>query len=500
MNRRDFLERTTTAVSASLIMGSAWPAGYGLVGSALAAASGDDRKTTLEQKFAEFALAIKYEALPADVVASAKRVLFDTLGCAFGAVGSEPANIAETTIRKTFGNGDTATVIGYPRPATVEGALFVNGVLVRSLDMNDTYIGTEPLHPSEVLPTALVLCEEEGRGGRDLIEAIVAGYEASMRVNDAISFIERGFHPMCAASYGIPLIAGKIWGLPREAITNAVGISGARGFTSFVVNSGAISMMKAMGLAATAADGVLATRLAAQGFTGPSGTLEWLASKMKPPKEGFAVDLELVRYRLPHVAFKRFPVQIELQAVAEAGASLSARVKDRARDTRAITVETYPVIIERVADPAKFRPQTRGTADHSLPVCLAMALLDGDVTTSQFEKDRWREPDVMALVEKTSVKPGESLMAKRPKGRGASVEIVFADGQSFRETVEVPEGDAERPLSRASLERKFMNFAVPVVGKAGAERVMSLVDDLEELKDVRELTHALRGSGKQNPA
>jgi 2-methylcitrate dehydratase len=219
---------------------------------------------------------------------------------------------------------------------------------------------------------------------------------------------------------------------------------------------------------------------------------------MKPVKEGFAVDLELERYRLPRVAFKRFPIQIELQAVAEVGASLSAKVRDRAQIIQAITVETYPGIIERVADPAKFKPQTKGTADHSLPVCLAMALLDGDVTVAQFEKDRWRAPDVMALVEKTSVKPGEAL-AKLPKGRGASVEIVFADGQSVRETVEVPEGDAERPLSKSSLERKFMNFAVPVVGKAGAERVMSLVDGIGELKDVRELTQALRGSGKQIP-
>jgi 2-methylcitrate dehydratase len=129
-----------------------------------------------------------------------------------------------------------------------------------------------------------------------------------------------------------------------------------------------------------------------------------------------------------------------------------------------------------------------------------MALLDGDVTVVQFEKDRWRAQDVMALVEKTSVKPAESLIAKFAKGRGASVEIVFADGQSLRETVEVPEGDAERPLSRESLERKFTNFAVPVVSKVGAERIMSLVDGLEELKDVGELTRALKGAGKQNPA
>ncbi len=500
MRRRDFLARTGAVATASVLLENVRFDGPRFADLAFAASDGDGQKATLEQKFAEFGFSIRYEGLPADVIASAKRVLLDTLGCAFGSVGSAPANIAETTIRKTFGDGSTATVIGYPRPATVEGALFVNGVLVRSLDLNDTYIGTEPLHPSEVLPTALALCEEKEQSGRALIAAMVAGYEASMRVNDAISFIERGFHPLCAAAYGIPLIAGKIWGLPKEAIANAVGISGARGFTSFVVNSGAISMMKAMGLAATAADGVFATRLAAQGFTGPSGTLEWFASKMKPAKEGFAVDLELARFRLPRVAFKRFPVQIELQAVAEAGAALSSKFKGRAQDVRRIAVETYPGIIERVADPAKFRPQTKGTADHSLPVCLAMALLDGDVTVAQFEKDRWRAQDVMALVEKTSVKPGESLMAKLPKGRGASIEVIFADGQSLRETVEVPEGDAERPLSRSSLERKFMSFAVPVVGRAGGENIIALVDGLEDLKDVRELTRALRGSGKQNPA
>src|SRR3954471_15873171 len=344
MERRDFLARTAAIVSAGFGSGSFRSDGYRFTNSALAANEGGVDKASLEEKFAEFALSIKYEALPADVIASAKRVLLDTLGCAFGSVGSEPANIAETTIRKTFGDGNTATVIGYSRPATVEGALFVNGVLVRSLDLNDTYIGTEPLHPSEVLPTALALCEESERSGRDLIEAIVVGYEASTRINDAISFLERGFHPLSAAAYAIPLIAGKVWRLPKEAIANAVGISGARGFTSFVVNSGAISMMKAMGLAATAADGVFATRLAAQGFTGPSGTLEWIGSKMKPAKADLSVDLEMARYRLPHVAFKRFPIQIELQAPAEAGCLLSSKVRDRAQIVRAITVETYPGI------------------------------------------------------------------------------------------------------------------------------------------------------------
>jgi 2-methylcitrate dehydratase len=143
MKRREFLAQAATAVSAIAVLETFRSDRYRFVGSALAAGNGDG-KATLEQKFAEFAISIRYEDLPADVIASVKRVLLDTLGCAFGSVGSEPANIAESTIRKTFGDGNTATVIGYPRPATVEGALFVNGVLVRSLDLNDTYIGTDP--------------------------------------------------------------------------------------------------------------------------------------------------------------------------------------------------------------------------------------------------------------------------------------------------------------------------------------------------------------------
>jgi 2-methylcitrate dehydratase len=483
MRRRHFLGSTGTALSAAAVLAAA---------PVLSATGSGNPAASLEQRLAEFALALRYEDFPPEVVTAIKRIVLDTLACALGAVGSEAATIAEATIRSTFGTGQAATVIGNARRATVEGAVFVNGVLVRSLDLNDTYLGTEPLHPSELFPTALAIGEEGGRSGRDFITALVAGYEASMRVTDAVSFMERGFHPLCSAAYAAPLIAGRLWGLKPLAVANAVGLSAARGYTSFVINSGAISMMKAMGFAATAVDAIFATRLAANGFTGPTGTLEWFASRANPAQMAIAVDLEPGRYRLPKVAFKRFPIQIELAAVAEAGSLLAPRVRGRTAEIRTISVETYPGIIERVADAAKFHPQTRGTADHSLPICLAMALLDGDVTLGQFDKDRWRDRDVMELVEKTTVRPGAALMAKLPKGRGAGVEIVFADGATLRETVEVPEGDSQRPLSRASLQSKFMTAALPVIGAAGAKLVLSQVDALDSLTDVSDLARALK--------
>ena len=121
-----------------------------------------------------------------------------------------------------------------------------------------------------------------------------------------------------------------------------------------------------------------------------------------------------------------------------------------------------------------------------------MALLDGDVTLGQFDNDRWRDRDVTELVEKTTVKPSAVLMAKLPKGRGARVEIVLADGATLHETVEVPEGDSQRPLSRASLESKFMAAALPVLGAAQAKLVLSQIDALESLTDVSDLARSLK--------
>ena len=124
-----------------------------------------------------------------------------------------------------------------------------------------------------------------------------------------------------------------------------------------------------------------------------------------------------------------------------------------------------------------------------------MALLDGDVSLAQFEKDRWREANVTRLVQQTTVSPGAALMAKFPDDRGAVVEVQMQDGTSVRETVEVPEGDARSPLSPTSLQAKFKSAAVPVLGAAGSERLLAQVDALDSLADISDLARALAKPG-----
>ena len=504
MDRRDFLLAAGGATTGELL-GLAPDAARKPEAEALLLAATEggkvDKKSarpSLEHSLAAYAVGVRYADLPREIVAATKRLLLDTLACAFGAVGAQPAKIAEATFRKAYGGGTAASVIGGGMIST-EGAALVNGVLVRYLDFNDTYVGSEPLHPGEIVPLALACCEEAGGSGRALVEALVVGYEGETRINDAFTFLDRGFHPLSAAGFVAPMVAGKAWQLPPGQIAQAIGISGTRELTMFVVNSGEISMMKALGHAYTCMDAVFSTRLAQAGFTGPSGTIEWLTTRVGPKHADVRINLDPGAYRLTRVFLKRFPLQFEMQAAVEACVNLHPAVRGGTDGIREVVIETYPRIRERTAGPEKYQPTTRESADHSLPICTAMALLDGDVNTSQFDRNRWRDRDVMAVAAKTTVKVGESLVARMPKGRGAAVEVRLGDGRVLKEAIDIPEGDVERPLSRAALERKFRQLAVPLLGEAGATQVIALVDNLENVEDVRAFTKALRDMRPKNP-
>ena len=427
-------------------------------------------KVNLEKLLAQYAANMRYSDLPTDVVAACKRLLLDTLACGFSAIGTETATIAEKTFRKAFGSGGTVSIIGCKRLIATEGAALVNSILIRDLDLNDTYFGCDPSHPSEIIPAALACCEEAGRSGRGLIESMVVGYEVDMRLNNAFSWAARGFHSLSHSAFAIPLAAGKAWRLTPEQMAHAVGISGAHQLTSLAMNSGTISMTKSLAPAHMAMDCLFDTRLAAAGFTGPTFTIEWLTANIKPGQTSISVDLDPTNYQLTKVGLKRFPLQGNLQTATEASVNLSPQVKGQTGDIQEIIVETYPATIRRgVADKEKYTPATRETADHSMPVCVAMALLDGDVSVTQFHKSRWKDLDVLALANKVKVKVGEELVAKDPKGQGANLEIRFANGCVLKENVKVPDGDAARPLSRPGLERKFHQFADPVLGAGGGK-------------------------------
>jgi 2-methylcitrate dehydratase len=235
---------------------------------------------------------------------------------------------------------------------------------------------------------------------------------------------------------------------------------------------------------------VFAARLAQGGFTGPTDFLDWLSDKSP-------LRLEIDREALEHdgtwlverVSFKQYPVQFELQTTGEIAVRLRERIGGSAIES--IEVEVPPAMIGRTADPAKFTPANRETADHSLPATVAMALLDGKLTAAQFEHDRWAAPDVVALIARIKVLPDEELAKRYPKGRPATIRIKLTNGETISDFQAVPSGDVERPMDDTAIEAKFLANAAEQVGDKRAEAIVQAVRALESLERVSELTRLL---------
>jgi 2-methylcitrate dehydratase len=432
----------------------------------------------LSARIADFVAAISLECLPVSTVRAVKRLVLDTLGCALGAVGAEPVRMLEAILPPP--GASAARCLGSGRRTTAEGAAGVNGALVRYLDFMDVYWSRDICHPSENIPVALACVEEAGGGGRALIEAIVAGYEVQIRLCDAFSFQDRGFHHVSAAGFVVPFVAGRAWGQTAQAMAHGSALGGIRQLTLGVLSHGKLSMAKAIGYPANAAGAITAARLAGAGFTGPLGAYEWLFRKTAGREEdpgAFAFDHDA--WRLEGVSLKQYPVQYALQAPVAAAIRLHGSLRGRLDEIVAIRARMRSDALARVADPQKFRPTDRETADHSLPSCVAMALCDGVLTEHQFEAGRFGDPDVMRLTTLVEAVGDREFDRRFPAGRPGAVEVVLRTGERLEAVEEVPLGDRHRPMDDATVRAKFVALAEPLIGAERVTRVIAFVDDLE---------------------
>ena len=435
---------------------------------------------------------IAYEDLPPTTVAAAKRAVLDALGCAVAAIGCEPAKIAARAMPNVVASAE-ATVIGERDRSLTHRAVLLNGILVRYLDMMDVYWANDVCHPAENVPAALACVESAEGSGKRLIEAVVAGYEAQLRLTHAMSLQRMAMHHVTAAGIVAPLVVGKAWGMAPDAIGHAVGLAGCRQFTLHGLSKGGLSMAKAIGYAWSAMSSVMAARLAAEGCTGPTGFLDWLSdrSPLQVPIDRAALDHDGT-YLIERVSFKQFPVQFELQTTGEIAIRLHPRIRDSGSAIESVDIEVPPVTIGRTADPAKFEPSNRETADHSLPATVAMALIDGKLTAAQFEHGRWADADVAALVAKIHVSANEEYPQRYPRGRPAGFRVKLANGETLSDFQAVPSGDVEKPMDDATLEAKFVANASDAFGEARAREIVGAVRELDTIARIDELTRLLR--------
>jgi 2-methylcitrate dehydratase len=158
-----------------------------------------------------------------------------------------------------------------------------------------------------------------------------------------------------------------------------------------------------------------------------------------------------------------------------------------------IKVEVIARAADILGDPHKYRPDSKETADHSLPYCMAVGLVDGMVTPLQFKEERVRDQSLIPIMDKVKVVPNEEFEALFPKFQPSRVTITTNDGKQYSTRVDVPKGDPRDPMTEDEIAVKFNALGGEVIGKEQGEelrRCIMSIDGAEKLDELVELTIA----------
>src|SRR5436309_3581132 len=233
----------------------------------------------LADRFARYAERLRFEDLPANVVHETKRRFIDSFATAVGAMDADAFAIAKRCAGRVSSQPG-ASLLGGGK-SSVEWATFVNGLLIRYLDFNDTYLSLEPAHPSDNLAPVLSVGESVGASGPDLIIAAVIAYEIQCRLCDAASLRKHGFDHVTYGAISSAVAACKLLNLDPVRTAHAVGLAGVANTALRQTRSGELSMWKGCAFANAARNGVFAALLAAEGLTGPAPIFEGELGFMK---------------------------------------------------------------------------------------------------------------------------------------------------------------------------------------------------------------------------
>jgi len=447
---------------------------------------------TVTRRLADWTASVRYEDLPAAVVDQGKRFLLDSVGCALGGLRQHDCRIALAVLDEIAGAGP-ATVLGTGRRLDPVSAALANALLVRVMDYNDIYWKQDPSHPSDLIPAALAVCERQGLGGRDLMAGIAIAYEIEQRLCEC-SFPgvrEVGWHHATLTAVAAPLVAGRLLGLDPERLQHAVGISASRHLTTGSVTAGKLTMMKNTVDPLAVQSGVLAALLAEKGYTGPEHVLDG--------KEGFAhviptdwrwdilTDGLGESWRILECGMKSFPTEALTHAPISATLDLVRQHDLQPEVVREVRIRSLARAADILADPTKYDPRTKETADHSLPYCIAAALVDRQVTPVQFEPDRILDERIRAQLAKVKVTADPEIEAAFPALQKVVVTIVTTDGRELTERLDYPKGDPRNPMTDQELAEKFDALAAPLCSPGRLQEMKDALAEADATERVSEL-------------
>jgi 2-methylcitrate dehydratase PrpD len=419
---------------------------------------------TAAERVAAFATSLR--DVPADVADAARLHALDTLGCGIAAAALGESPYAAAAALEVAGRGP-ATAIGVAEPISPSDAAFVNGTLCHALDFDDTHPHSIVHVSASVVPAALAAAQVSGASGADVVAALVAGSETSIRLGMAAggAFHARGLHPtgVCGV-FGATVAAARLRGLDAAQTANALGLAGslASGLLEFLADGSETKRLHP-GFAAQA--GLQAARLAAHGATGPKTVFEGRFGFFSAYLHGVDADVAGQfadlgeRWETPRIAFKPYPACHYVHAPVDAFAQVIREHGLGAGDVAGIVAQSdvtgESLVLHPLAD--KLRPRTVYDAKFSLPYCLGALLVHGRLDVTSFTPDAIIDADVLAAASRVTYEVKE--YAPAPEAFSGGVRVLTRDGRELAAELRHQRGGTENPLSVDDVVAKYRTNA-----------------------------------------
>lgn len=446
-------------------------------------------KTT--ERFATYAADLRYSELTPQAIHAVKRSVLDSIGCALGAFNAGPVK-ALRALASRVSSTTPATVIGTQIRTSPEWAALASGAMIRYSDFSDDYFGgmgdTAP-HPSDNIGGLLAAAESTGVDGATLVLGIALAYEACGQLADHATLRSHGWDHPLLHSISTALGAGKVMGLSRDQLGNALGLAIVPHVCLFETRLGDISNWKGLAGPNGSRNGLFAAMLAEQGITGPPKPFEGKAGFMKQLDNPFtlgAMGSAHTGYKVEGTFFKYIPVRYEMQLPIWVALELRKQVKPEDIESICVFVEKRTVN-SRADHPECWNPMSRETADHSGPYLIGAALVDGGITAKSFTPERYRDPTILGLIQKIRMEEDKNYTASFPATFDCRFEVTLKSGKAVTIHQQNPKGHPANAMSDSELEEKFLRQVDSVILKKQAHALLDQLWELEKLGDIRAL-------------
>lgn len=453
---------------------------------------------SVTESLAETALGVKLEQLPADAVQHAKRVFIDSLACIIGGFYS-PTGVACRQAAHDMGGPAEASLIGEAARVSARSAVIANQGMLRFLDYNDDIeipVGTGDIvsaHPSGSLPVAMAVAEMTGASGKQFLEAMVAGYEVIGRILESfkISLEVRGFHHAPVLAFAGAAMAGKLFGITRDQLVQAMGIAGSVAVSLGILDAEGEEyvMTKNIVDGMCAERGLVGVMLARRGLTGPERIIEGnkgFAQVVLGGRDKFELKPPRGRPFILETVTKYICAEATTHGHLTASQAIMRENKLAPNDVERVVIKTNARTVFHTGDPIKKYPRNKETADHSSYFLAAVTILDGGISPKSYRPEKYSDPNVRAMIDRIELVHAPEFDFKIG---GAEVEIRTKQGAAFRKIVwpQQLKGSAERPMTDEDIRDKFLICAEGLLKPAQVDRIIETCSTLEKLERFRDL-------------